>query len=129
MSHLYSDTRLLRRLVTQDAILVVPAEVSAPEGSWREVELIFTTGTLDVGLGPMPETLSEDDVRRGAMRGLDDIGAMPKDIGFVGAGMWPGLPSDQGPHCLTLLPHQYVSLRAREGQIEVAVKITFCGGG
>jgi len=126
MSHmLYAPTRLLRRVVTGDAYELVLPDLGAPEGSHRCVELIYSAGILEVGVGPMPETV---DPKQG-MRGLDDIGARPRDIGFVGRGLWPELPADQGPHTFELTREQYVSVRSKTGQIVVAVKITHYRGG
>jgi hypothetical protein len=127
MSHLlYAPTRLLRRLVTGDAREIVLPDLEAPESSHRCVELIFESGDLEVGVGPMPEMA---DPKLGEMRGLDDIGARPPDVGFVGRGLWPELPASQGPHTLELMREQYVSLRAKTGQINVTVKITHYRGG
>lgn len=127
MSHLlYAPTRLLRRMVTSEAYELVLPDLGAPEGSHRCVELIFSAGILEVGVGPMPEMA---DPKLGGLRGLDDIGARPRDIGLVGRGLWPELPADQGPHVLELTREQYVSAKAKTGQVMVALKITHYRGG
>jgi len=127
MSHLlYAPTRLLRRRVTVEAYELVLPDLGSPEGSHRCGELHYSSGELEVGVGPM---LEQADPKLGELRGIDDIGARPRDIGFTNRGLWPELPADQGPHAFELLREQWISAKAKTGQINVTVKITHYRGG